>query len=333
MDRPPPSSRRSLGHGRAARAIDAPRSNVRLDAVAQRPEERTSRGRSDDAILAARRQAILFRQVVPPSHDPRHCSFFGGVPIAPPGFQWPGAIDARGGSTPISFLMQVDCGAIPAPAASSCCPNTVRSTSFSNRARTRSGCSTRPGPADGWAEIPPPETLGPIYEWRQAWKWPQSDGDVPRLWPKWPFDPVLVQGGPLPDDEEALAETYAWPGTVDVASAMRTIPGAIVPHRSFSEGAYGEGGKPRRPFDTYPQDWNAIRIATGLVAERTKHQVEGARRRTFKDMSDGEFAAMVDAVASERRHWDERASAAAPSDEVPQEDADGDAIRRWVPGD
>jgi hypothetical protein len=103
---------------------------------------------------------------------------------------------------------------------------------------------------------------------------------------------------------------------------MRTIPGAIVPHRSFSEGAYGEGGKPRRPFDTYPQDWNAIRIATGLVAERTKHHVEGARRRTFKDMSDGDFAAMVDAAASERRHWEERASAAAPFDEVPQEERD-----------
>ncbi len=31
-----------------------------------------------NAILASRRQAILFRQIVPPNHDPAHLSFFGG---------------------------------------------------------------------------------------------------------------------------------------------------------------------------------------------------------------------------------------------------------------
>ena len=61
-----------------------------------------------DAILASRRQAILFRQIVPPNHDPTHLSFFGGLPIAPSGFQWP-----RGESKPYSFIMQVDCSAVP----------------------------------------------------------------------------------------------------------------------------------------------------------------------------------------------------------------------------
>src|SRR5829696_4691316 len=61
-----------------------------------------------DAILASRRQAILFRQIVPPNHDPAHLSFFGGLPIAPSGFKWP-----RGKSRPYSFIMQVDCSAVP----------------------------------------------------------------------------------------------------------------------------------------------------------------------------------------------------------------------------
>src|SRR5215213_3543018 len=62
-----------------------------------------------DAILASRTQAILFRQIVPPTHDPAHLSFFGGLPVAPSGFQWP-----RGKSKPYSFVMQVDCSAVPA---------------------------------------------------------------------------------------------------------------------------------------------------------------------------------------------------------------------------
>ncbi|HVI72222.1 MAG TPA: DUF1963 domain-containing protein, partial [Pyrinomonadaceae bacterium] len=62
-----------------------------------------------ETILASRTQAILFRQIVPPNHDPAHLSFFGGLPIAPSAFQWP-----RGESKPHSFIMQVDCSAVPA---------------------------------------------------------------------------------------------------------------------------------------------------------------------------------------------------------------------------
>jgi hypothetical protein len=35
-----------------------------------------------DAILAARRQAILFRQIVPPNHDPAHLSFFSHLNVS-----------------------------------------------------------------------------------------------------------------------------------------------------------------------------------------------------------------------------------------------------------
>jgi hypothetical protein len=86
----------------------------------------------------------------------------------------------------------------------------------------------------------------------------------------------------------------------------------------------------RRPFDAYPQDWGAIRIATGLLAECMRREIPRARRWTFKDASDEEFAAMVDAVESERGDWAVRASAVAPFDEVPQ--SERDRFWAWMTG-
>ena len=88
---------------------DEPTQPERLDSYAQRSKDQRSKANLDarlppemfqtsppttalpidDVILAARRQAILFRQIVPPKYGLRHLSFFGGLPIAPSGFQWP----------------------------------------------------------------------------------------------------------------------------------------------------------------------------------------------------------------------------------------------------
>ena len=65
--------------------------------------------------LATASQAIVFRQHFPPRHDGSTLSFFGGAPIAPRGFRWPrpnGGAQAK----PFSFLMQIDCAAVPAAA-------------------------------------------------------------------------------------------------------------------------------------------------------------------------------------------------------------------------
>src|SRR5262245_26423922 len=66
----------------------------------------------DELIKSVASQAIVFRQHLPPRHD-GSLSFFGGAPIGPPGFRWP---RPHGGGAPFSFLMQVDCAAIPAAA-------------------------------------------------------------------------------------------------------------------------------------------------------------------------------------------------------------------------
>ncbi|HVG02132.1 MAG TPA: DUF1963 domain-containing protein, partial [Nitrospira sp.] len=188
-----------------------------------------------DAILAARTQAILFRQIVPPNHDPAHLSFFGGLPIAPPDFQWP-----RGEYKPYSFIMQVDCSAVPADGRLGMFPDHGVLYLFLDLDWSQENTFRviwEPGPTQGWAEIAPPDDLPHAYETKGYWKWPQSDADWPRLLPKWPFEPVLIQGGPLPDNDEALDEidetdyTYAWPGTIDPMQALPTIE--VVQSRSF----------------------------------------------------------------------------------------------------
>jgi len=279
-----------------------------------------------DALLAARRQAILFRQIVPPTYDPTHLSFFGGLPIAPSAFQWP-----SGESKPFSFIMQVDCAAVPAAGCLGMFPDHGVMYLFLDlrwEQKDMFRVIWEPGPVRGWAEIAPPEDLPHAYKHRVAWKWPQSDADWPHLLPKWPFDPVLIQGGPLPADQEALDETYAWPGTIQPNQAIAAIEGAVVKHRSF----WYEGGKPRRerPFDGFPQDWNAVRITTGLIAEGIKYELltSIARRSNFRELNDEEYAAKVAQAQAALREWSDRASANAAYDEVPA--AVRDQFWSWV---
>jgi hypothetical protein len=175
------------------------------------------------------------------------------------------------------------------------------------------------GPTQGWSELAPPDDLPHAYDSKRAWKWPQSDVDWPRLLPKWPFDPVVIHGEPLPHDPEELEQTYAWAGTVNPTQAIQAIEGAVIQFRSFSY----EEGKPRRdrPFASFPHDWNAVRITTGLIAEGMKWRVSEARSR-FRELSDEQFAAKVADAEATLREWSDRASASAPFDEIPQEERD-----------
>ena len=263
-----------------------------------------------DAILASRTQAILFRQIVPPNHDQAHLSFFGGVPIAPADFQWP-----YGEFRPLSFIMQVDCSAVPADGRLGMFPDDGVLYLFLDLSWDQEDSFRviyQPGPVQGWAETTPPEDLPPAYNSKVTWKWPQSDADWPRLLPKWPFDPVVIKGGPQPqeqdDDEDDF--TYSWPGTINPEKDIPAIEGAVAQHRGSR---YSRG----RPFVNFPHDWNAVRITTGLIAERMTSPLSNARSLSFRDLSDQEFALKLAETRTGLREWSNRASAAAPFDEVP----------------
>jgi hypothetical protein len=269
------------------------------------------------AILASRTQAILFRQIVPPNYDPTHLSFFGGLPIAPAGFQWP-----RGELRPYTFIMQLDCSAVPADGRLGIFPDDGVMYLFLDLEWGQEDTFRviwEAGPTQGWSELAPPDDLPHAYDSKRAWKWPQSDVDWPRLLPKWPFDPVVIHGEPLPHDPEELEQTYAWAGTVNPTQAIQAIEGAVVQFRSFS---YEEGKSRRdRPFSTFPHDWNAVRITTGLIAEGMKWRVSEARSR-FRELSDEEFAAKVADAEATLREWSDRASASPAFDEITQEERD-----------
>lgn len=281
-----------------------------------------------EAILASRRQAILFRQIVPPNHDPAHLSFFGGLPIAPSGFQWP-----RGESRPYHFIMQVDCSAVPADGRLGIFPGDGILYVFLDLEWGHEDLFRviwEPGPAQDWAEIALPHDLPHTFS-KLSWRWPQSDADWPRLLPKWPFDPVLIEGGslpdePLPDDEEEFDETYAWPGTIDPKQAIPAIEGAVVQSRYWYQ--RGQPIKDRRPFAGFPHDWNAVRITTGLIAERMERTVSDARNRRFRELSDEEFASKLADAQLGLHDWTDRALAAAAFDEVPP--AERDQFWLWV---
>ncbi len=314
--------------------------NGSLRALNKSPEERRSMDQpavaSDspihDTILASRTQAILFRQIVPPNHDPAHLSFFGGLPIGPSGFQWP-----RGKSRPYTFIMQVDCSAVPADGRLGIFPGDgVLYVFLELEWGYESGYEDtfrvlyKPGPTRNWAEIAPPDDLPHAFGYKLSWKWPQSDADWPRLLPKWPFDPVLIQGGPLPheplpDDEDEFDSTYAWPGTINPNQDIAAIKGAVVQYLNFE---YQRRQARTVPFAGFPHDWNAVRITTGLIAERMERTVKHARSHVFRELSDEEFAAKVAEAQAELRDWSNRASAAAPFDEVPP--AERDQFWSWL---
>jgi hypothetical protein len=185
-----------------------------------------------------------------------------------------------------------------------------------------------PGPTQGWSEIAALDDLPHAYDSKLAWKWPQSDADWPRLLPKWPFDPVLIKGAPLPEYLEALDEndddfTYAWPGTINPIQAIAAIEGAVVEFRSF-----GYGG--RRPFPGFPHDWNAVRITTGLIAKDIQHELSyrEIKKRLFRELSDEQYSAKLADAQAALRDWSDRASAAAAFDEVPA--AEREEFWSWV---
>jgi uncharacterized protein YwqG len=62
------------------------------------------------------RFGVVFRQHFPPQHESAPLSFFGGAPVAPRGFRWPRPEGGAGHARPFSFLLQIDCTEVPAPA-------------------------------------------------------------------------------------------------------------------------------------------------------------------------------------------------------------------------
>lgn len=267
-------------------------------------------------------QAVLFRQHVPPRLDA--LSYWGGVPRVPAGFEWPHFTPEGGSPRALSFIMQIDIAAIPAEGRLGVMPERgflyfFMDLDWGVHWRCEVIHAEVPAAALGAAAVP--DALPHAYGERAVWDWPQRDEDWPRLLPRFSFDPVLVRGTSLPPfHADSDDDRLVWPGSVDPVAELERVPGAIV--ESIHVDNRYEQGVLQRPFPSFPQDWQAVRIALGHLAEQSRrgHLDRMAARPDGLAQADALRAAITRGLAT----WGARADAADPA--LPLAPADRDAF-------
>jgi uncharacterized protein DUF1963 len=274
---------------------------------------------------ATSRQAIVFRQHFPPRRD-FTLSFFGGVPVGPEGFRWPRVDGSSPPSKPLSFLMQIDCSAVPAHARLGMLPDQGVLYFFLDLTWGQQDAFRvlyAEGKNKDWGPIKPPEDLGHAFgdQATFVWQWTQALDDCPRLLPKWTFTPTAVEIPVETHDTREPDAPFLWPGEKFVAEALRRAQGPDVPSTSFSlRDSLDEQGGLRRPFANYPHDWRAIQIFSGLLLNKTRDRVPGTHE--LRELSEPERAALVGRIRSEAKSWFDRAASHSPFAAVPQSGSD-----------
>jgi len=280
-------------------------------------------------VIATSKQAILFRQHFPPRHGNSTLSFFGGAPVAPGGFRWPSADGAE--SKPLSFLMQVDCATVPAAARLQLLPDAGVLYFFLDLTWGEPVAFRvlyEAGTHNDWRAIQLPDDLGVAFGDQSTfvWKWTQSAQDCPKLLPKWTFQPVVI---PIPpevyetDDNENGYAPFLWPGDKVMADALRAAQGENVPSGYFSVQDFVDAdGTMRRPFITYPHDWRAVQICTGLLLSQLRSNRRPSGAAALRQLSENERDALVARLRDEAQSWYGRAASQSPFAPVPQDVSD-----------
>ena len=260
-------------------------------------------------LRESRRQAVLLRRHFPPRAD--SLSHFGGVPTVPPGFTWPFVVLPDGRDRALSFLLQVDCSAIPEDGRLGLMPEHGQLYVFLDLDWGNHwvwSVRYEKGEPDGFVPARVPAGLPKAYTERAAWTWPERDEDWPSLLPPWSFEPVLLSGAETEEGEDD--EREFWPGPIDLGRALPDVDGAVVPTR-YHENQYDDGVLVR-PYATFPHDWQAVRITTGLLQARHLRPAGGTGH------SEEEGASFADAV----RRWSDRAAQEQPWDRLSEDDSD-----------
>ena len=275
-----------------------------------------------ETIKRAAGQAIVFRQHFPPQFDRSARSFFGGAPIAPRGFQWP----RSGSGVPFSFLMQVDCAAVP-PAA--------RLDLLPDRGVLYFFIDLTWGTTDNFRVVyeevgATAADLGVAFGEPSAafvWQWTQSAADCPVLLPKWTFDPIAIEIPPevyepgVDEDEREPDAPLLWPG--GLKEPLRAAQGADVVSNWFrAEEFFDAQGALLRPFANYPHDWRAVQICSGLLLKKVSRPGRVPGIAALRDVSESDRAALVTRIADEAQRWFTLAASQSPFAAVPQPDAD-----------
>lgn len=286
-------------------------------------------------VMATSKQAIVFRQHFPPQRGGSTLSFFGGAPVGSHNLRWPRADGAE--STPLSFLMQIDCAAVPAPARLGMLPDEgvvyfFLDLTWGDPVAFRVLHEDRIH--DDWSVIQPPDDLGLAFgdQSTYVWKWTQSTQNCSKLLPKWTFQPVVITIPPEvyhEDQEENADAPFLWPGNKVMAEALRAAQGEPVPSGYLSiQDFIDADGTMRRPFVNYPHDWRAIQICSGLILHKLRGNHRPPGTAALQHLSEGERDALVVRVRNEAQAWFDRASSQSPFGPVQQ--AVSDQFWNWL---
>jgi hypothetical protein len=261
---------------------------------------------------------------MPPGHDPHWLSYFGGVPIAPPGFEWPVVTTDDGAPLPLSFFMQIDCAAIPARGRLGLPDSGVLYLFHDSFWSGTNGFRFihAAAPVADFVPTTPPAELPLVYhrEVPRIWRWPQAVEDCPRLLPKWPFTPMLIDVPAAPDDPDDppvdALDAY-WRSGGDVKPALLAAQGPVAERPEASRSA-----APQRPFPAFPQDWRAMQIAAGLMLDRLRFTFEVRDIDLPGDLSPEAKAERTDRIRAAARHWYDLAASHPPFDAMPMATAE-----------
>lgn len=266
---------------------------------------------SSDVIKQSGRQAVVFRQHCPPRHGTTELSFWGGVPVGPASLVWPSAPDKSGEETALSFIMQINCAAVPERARLNCFPDTGVLYFFLD---LNWGCTNAhrvlyvPNTHD-CRELATPQTLKPVFGTEAKYHFPGfSENELPRVLPKWTFEPVVIDiENPrviwFGEDEEIKLRLHRAQG-----EDIRCSPFHV---QEF----YKSPGVVARPYDAFPHDWHCVRVVAAMVAEHS-----GSQRRHGQRFGE-QFASEIESAHSGGNDWVTLAAQHNPWDSVPESKA------------
>ncbi|MCM8557161.1 DUF1963 domain-containing protein [Sphingomicrobium sediminis] len=267
--------------------VEVPEAEVEEPVEAAAPAPPPARPkRPHPALRKVRKQAVMFRQHVPPKHEDTHLSFWGGCPRLPESFEWPTFTKPDGTKRALSFVGQIDCSQLPGSASFQLLPETGVLAFFMDLhwgAYWEWKVVHVDGDTAEFVELDAPSALPHLYDSKLAWGWPRRDEDWPRLLPKWSFDPVTITAKDSADavDPEKDREQSFWPGAIDRDTAAEAIAEyeADLDQATDFEVSYDDKKALERPFEAFPQDWDAIRIALGHLE---RHIADPYRKGTQK---------------------------------------------------
>ena len=234
------------------------------------------------AIRKSRAQAIMFRQHLPPRRSPTELSFWGGKPVLPVDFAWPTLTTREGETRALSFVGQIDLGPLPAAAGFHLLPDNGVLAVFMDLhwgAYWEWKVVHCTGFPPDFVEHEAPATLPRAFADPGVWA---STGDWPRLLPKWTMEPVVIRAA---DPADSDPPKY-WPGAID----RNTATAAIADLETGLEAttytpSRDDKGQLDQPFEAWPQDWQAIRIALAHL-DRVDGSTKKARKALTADLTD-----------------------------------------------